>query len=129
MYVRFSSLKRQKKRMFIYKSGNLGNEFHYLFNCTYCKTKRKKTIPLLNRENPNVLKFKELIVTDNIVLLTKLATFCKTIVLVLIGQTKQRLSTNGIRINTSQSSSRQLMVVHVHVCRTEIQCEIDNFYI
>ena len=61
------------------KSGDLGDEFHYLFNCSHFKSERKKTIPLQYRKKPNMLKFQELMNTEDIPLLTKVATFCKTI--------------------------------------------------
>jgi hypothetical protein len=54
---------------------DLGDEFHYLLVCPFFKEKRNK---LLNRRfynNPNILKFKELLATNDRIQLTNLAKY------------------------------------------------------
>ena len=79
-FGRFSRLERAKRKCKLCKSGDLGDEFHYMFNCSHFKSERKKTIPLQYRKKPNMLKFQELMNTEDIPLLIKVASFCKTIV-------------------------------------------------
>ena len=44
-------------------------------------TQHKKTIPLVHWKYPYVLKFHDLMKTEDVSLLTKVASFCKTIVM------------------------------------------------
>ncbi|MEW8548127.1 MAG: reverse transcriptase family protein, partial [Candidatus Thiodiazotropha sp.] len=79
-FGRFSRLERAKRKCKLCGSGDLGDEFHYLFKCSYFKRQRKKSIPMKYLKNPNVLKFHELMNTEDVLLLTKVASFCRTIV-------------------------------------------------
>ena len=47
-------------------------------------THRMKTILSLYRKNPNALKFYDLMNTEGVSLLTKVASFCKTIVMFFV---------------------------------------------
>ena len=76
----FSRLERAKRKCKFCKSGDLRDEFHYLFNCSHFKSDRKKTIPSQCRKKTNMLKFQELMNTEGIPLFTKIAIFCKIIV-------------------------------------------------
>ena len=80
-YGRFTKLERAKRTCKLCRTEDLGDEFHYLFNCSYLKTQRKKTIPSLYWKNPNVLKFHDLMNTEDALLLSKVASFCTTIVM------------------------------------------------
>ena len=79
-FWRFSRLERAKRKCKLCKFGDLGDEFHYLFNCSHFKSERKKTFLLQYRKKPNMLKFQALMNTEDIPLLTKVATFCKILV-------------------------------------------------
>ena len=79
-YGRFSRLERARRKCKLCGNVELGDEFHYMFKCSYFKRQRKKCIPVKYLKNPNVLKFHELMNTEDMSLLTKVATFCKSIV-------------------------------------------------
>ena len=44
-YGSFFKLDRAKNTCKLCKTGDLGDEFHYLFKCSYFNTQRKKPIP------------------------------------------------------------------------------------
>ena len=57
----------------IYVRGNLlGDEFHYLLECTYFTEERKKYLPKFYLRHVNTLKFQKLMSTENMKLLNNL---------------------------------------------------------
>ena len=60
-------------------SNAIGDEFHYVFNCTNLATYRKKLLPKFCQENPSSLKFQSIMNTQEIVCLTKLVKFINII--------------------------------------------------
>ena len=60
-------------------SGEVGDEFHYLFNCIEFKYERQKFIPNYYHIRPNTLKYSEMFNTKNQQKLSNLANFVKII--------------------------------------------------
>ena len=57
-------------------TGNmLGDEFHYLLECTYFTEKRKKYLPKFYLRHVDILKFQKLMSTENLNLLKQLSRF------------------------------------------------------
>ena len=57
-------------------TGNLlGDEFHYLLECTYFTEERKKYLPKFYLRHVNTLKFQKLMSTENLKLLKQLSRF------------------------------------------------------
>ncbi|MEW8548698.1 MAG: reverse transcriptase family protein, partial [Candidatus Thiodiazotropha sp.] len=79
-YGRFTRIERARRICKLCASGEIGDEFHYLFNCSFFAADRVKFIPVIYRKKPNALKFNQIMNTDDINILCKLATFCKKIV-------------------------------------------------
>jgi hypothetical protein len=61
------------------KCNDIGDEFHYLLICQDYANERSKYIPRYYYTRPNMLKFKELLNSENINILKKLAVFQKKI--------------------------------------------------
>ena len=53
----------------------LGDEFHYLLECTYFTEERKKYLPKFYLRHVNILKFQKLMSTENLKLLKQLSRF------------------------------------------------------
>ena len=58
---------------------DIGDEFHYLFVCNHFKSERKNFLMPYFYKRPNIIKFKELLSTENENLLIKLSCFIKII--------------------------------------------------
>ncbi|MCU7801540.1 MAG: hypothetical protein KZQ70_15755, partial [gamma proteobacterium symbiont of Lucinoma myriamae] len=54
---------------------DIGDEFHYLFTCSYFDTERKQFLKPYFYKRPNIIKFKELLSSNNVTLLKKLSKF------------------------------------------------------
>ena len=54
---------------------DIGDEYHYLFKCTFFENIRQTYIPKKYLTNPNIIKYNELMSTKNKALLYKLAKF------------------------------------------------------
>ena len=54
---------------------DIGDEFHYLFICNYFQAERKQFLKSYFYKRPNVIKFKELLSTDNVKDLIQLSKF------------------------------------------------------
>ena len=76
---RFWGVERDDRICDLCSMGKLGDEFHYIFECAFFNTERKKLLPPFCRIKPNVVKFCELFSSDNKTILHKLARFCKII--------------------------------------------------
>jgi len=64
-------------------SSELGDEFHYLLQCSYFSNERCKMFPYDVYTRPNTDKFKDLLCTDDYITLVKPARFCKIILSVI----------------------------------------------
>ena len=60
-------------------ANDLGDEFHYLLQCQYFKRDRIQFLDKFYYTRPNVLKFTQLMNSDNPKVLKKLCTFVKVI--------------------------------------------------
>lgn len=57
----------------------IGDEFHYLFQCSFFNSERRKYIDAYYYNNPNTLKFDQLMNSTNTSTLLRLSLFCKKI--------------------------------------------------
>jgi hypothetical protein len=57
----------------------LGDEFHYLFNCTFFKDERKQFIPEYLYNVPNTISFSELMNSDDKYVLIGLSKYAKIV--------------------------------------------------
>ena len=73
---RFHNIDRSLRICTLCNANQLGDEFHYLLNCTYFNTLRNTYIDRIFSIYPNIDKFKKLTNTDNKDSLLKL---CKNI--------------------------------------------------
>ena len=55
----------------------LGDEFHYLFNCEYFSRNRSCLELPITYQSPNIVKFEQLMTSNDRFVLTKLALFIK----------------------------------------------------
>ena len=58
---------------------DIGDEFHHLFVCNYFQAERKQFLKSYYYKRPNVIKFKDLLCTDNVKDLTQLSKFVNII--------------------------------------------------
>ncbi|XP_071139805.1 uncharacterized protein [Mytilus edulis] len=61
----------------------IGDEFHYLFKCTFFSNERKRLLPCNVYKKPNAIKYCELFCSDDYNLIVKLAKFCKIVLSVI----------------------------------------------
>ena len=87
---RFLNIERNECICQLCNKNELGDEFHYLFNCDYFNRSRLKFLPLWSFQPPNSVKFEKLLISDDRTVLTKLALFIK-IILTNLNQSR----TNG----------------------------------
>lgn len=76
---RFYGIARDDRICELCNSGNLGDEYHYLFECSFLKPERKKFLPLNFAHKHNVQKFYELFNSEDPQVTFKLAKFCKLV--------------------------------------------------
>jgi hypothetical protein len=74
---RFFNIDRSERHCNLCNVNELGDGFHYLCKCTFFNNVRAKFLPRNICNNPNVLKFKELMNTSDLFTLTGIAKFCK----------------------------------------------------
>ena len=63
-----------------YCTNTIGDEYHYLLECTHFRNDRMKYIDTTYRNRPNMLKYKYLMQTKDTKTLTKLSTFIEKII-------------------------------------------------
>ena len=61
------------------QSSNIGDEYHYILECSFFHDERKRLISQYYYKRPNIIKFKQLLTTENESKLTRLAKFMKLI--------------------------------------------------
>ena len=78
---RFKPSKGAKTDCNLCKSSLTGDEFHYIFVCSYLETERKKLLPVkyLETQCPSTALFSQLFMETDPTILTNLAKFCKII--------------------------------------------------
>ena len=76
---RFFNIPRNERLCRFCNSGQLGDEFHFMFQCVHFSTDRKKYLSNYYTKHPNALKFSSLMNSKNKGTLLKLANFCKLI--------------------------------------------------
>ena len=74
---RWENIPRENRLCQLCNLQNIGNEYHYLFECTNVNIERLrlKSVPAYYRNNPNIHKMKGMIAILNINLLKKLSIF------------------------------------------------------
>lgn len=80
---RFWGVDRDDRICDLCNSSELGDEFHYLLQCSYFSNERCKMLSYDIYTRPNTDKFKDLLCTDDYITLVKLARFCKIILSVI----------------------------------------------
>jgi hypothetical protein len=63
--LKYSGIERQNRRCNLCPANELGDEFHYLFTCSFFKEERNLYVKKYYYKHPNVLKFKDLLCTVN----------------------------------------------------------------
>ena len=63
----------------LYTKTDIGDKFHYLLCCEFFEPERKRLLKPNFYTRPNMLKFKDLLCSDNIAILKKLSEFVKVI--------------------------------------------------
>ena len=81
---RFWGVDRDDRICDICNLNNIGDEFHYLFECTFFENERKLLLPVDVLKNPNTVKFYDLFNDVNFNDKIKIAKFCKIILSVVI---------------------------------------------
>ena len=76
---RLLNIERNERICLLCNKNELGDEFHYLFNCEFFHRSRIKFLPLWSFRSPNSLKLQKLMNSDDKAVLTKLALFIKII--------------------------------------------------
>lgn len=76
---RFYNIDRPLRLCNLCDKNELGDEYHYLFNCDFFKNTRKKYIDNYYCQHPNCFKYESLMNSKDRTTLLKLAIFCKTI--------------------------------------------------
>ena len=74
---RFFNIERNRRICHFCNHNRIGDEFHYLFECTHFLNLRKKYIKQYYFQNPNSLKISQLMNCNSDKELTNLALFCK----------------------------------------------------
>lgn len=80
---RFYGIDRDDRICNICNCNSIGDEFHYLLECSFFENERKKFIPRCFIFKPNIVKFNELFNSDNIDIVSNIAKFCKIILSVV----------------------------------------------
>ena len=78
-FGRFQNIDRSQRTCHLCTSNVLGDEFHYLFQCKYFLTDRKKYIKKYFFQHSNCYKLDQLMNSKNKKELVSLATFCKSL--------------------------------------------------
>ena len=73
---RYSNISRNERNCILCTSGNLGDEYHYLFSCQYFENERTCYIDQYFLNNPTVYKMYELFNSKKISTLSHLSKFC-----------------------------------------------------
>lgn len=75
-FGRFIYVERSNGKCKLCKSGEMGDKYHYLFQCSFFKHGRRKRIAPYFYRDPNILKFSKLTNIEDNAIMTQLAIFC-----------------------------------------------------
>ena len=75
----FGGVERDERTCELCFLNKLGDEFHYLFECSYFEDQRRMYIPRVLSRHPNTFKFRIFMNNKALPLLFKLGKFCKEI--------------------------------------------------
>ena len=78
---RFNGINRSDRYCTTCNSKKIGDEYHYLFECSVFNNERRKYLKVYFRNRPNTFKMNELLNSGNVKDLTSLAKFCRIIML------------------------------------------------
>ena len=76
---RYNNVPRNERICKLCTNQNIGDEFHYVFECNFFANERKKYLDAKFRVRPNVFKMEQLFTTSDKTRLIRLATFVKLI--------------------------------------------------
>ena len=76
---RWENIQRSERLCNLCNLNEIGDEYHFIMNCYFFKKERKCLLPQYCQSNTNVLKFKQLLSSKDIVVLEKLAKFVKIV--------------------------------------------------
>ena len=76
---RWRNIERENRHCHLCNSGELGDEYHYILECSILNEQRKRLLPNYYINRPNTLKFSTLMSTKKPSLLKKLCKFIKII--------------------------------------------------
>ena len=79
MSIGKENIPREDRKCTICDSNDIGDEFHYLFNCNCFEYERRQYLKPYFYKRPNMIKFRELLSSENVTLLNKLSRFSETI--------------------------------------------------
>ena len=77
---RYKNIPRQERICNICEKDQIGDEFHYLFQCNALEVQRKKYLKRYYRNNPNTYKMNQLFNSEKKTVLSSLAKFCVCII-------------------------------------------------
>ena len=75
----YYNIERNLRTCSVCNSQDVGDEFHYLFNCTYLRSARRKYLPNYCQNNPSAVKFSSLMNADNENIMQNLVKMIKSI--------------------------------------------------
>ena len=76
---RWNNIELQERKCQLCQTSNIGDELHYLLECSFFQRERQNLIDQYYYKRPNILKFNELLNIGNERKLIKLAKFMKII--------------------------------------------------
>jgi hypothetical protein len=76
---RWSNIPRENRYCEHYQKNQIGDEYHYIFECTNLSEKRNSLLPKHLIERPNIIKFKNLMTSKRKPILQKLCKFIRYI--------------------------------------------------
>jgi len=76
---RWSNIPRENRYCELCQNNQIGDEYHYIFECTNLSEKRNSLLPKHLIERPNIIKFKNLMTSKRKPILQKLCKFIRYI--------------------------------------------------
>ncbi len=76
---RWQNIERDDRKCHLCNNSELGDEYHYIFTCSFFNNDRKKFINNYFRNRPNILKFHDLMNSTNLTVLNNLCKFIRII--------------------------------------------------
>lgn len=76
---RWQTIPRSERSCHLCSSRDIGDEFHYIMSCNFFNIEREKYLPHYCKKNANIIKFKNVFSSENVVELEKLCRFIRYI--------------------------------------------------